>query len=122
MTFTPHEEALLNELEEALTKSEEETSEAFHQNRDSLRTLRLQCKSGTIRNALIYAKREFTAAHESGEKLDIQRFVNLHEGSAAHMEDLARYNFNTADCAVYNGDKEGHLVALEIINKHRANF
>lgn len=122
MTSTPAEDNLIADLRTLLRSVEPETREAFEADRDSLRTLRLQCKEGTIRNAINYAQREFQKDHLGEEPFDIQRLVNLHDGHAGHMEDLIAGSMNTADCAVYKGDMQGHYAVLEILEKHRANF
>ena len=122
MSSTPAETALIADLRILLDAVDKETRTAFEADRDSLRTLRLQCKEGTIRNAINYAQREFQKDHLGEETFDIQRLVNLHDGHAGHMEDLLASSLNTADCAVYKGDLQGHQAVLEILEKHKGNF
>ena len=122
MTSTPAKTALIADLRNLLNVVDKETRLAFEEDRDSLRTLRLQCKEGTIRNAIRYAEREFEKDSLGEEPFDFQRLLNLQDGSIGHMEDLIAGSINTADCAVYKGDLQGHQAVLEILEKHKENF
>lgn len=122
MFLTAEQDSLVTELRNLLDVTEAETTKAFEADRDSLTTLRLQCKSGTIRNAINYLLRAFEAESTGEEPFEIQRQFNLHEGHSGNLEDLIRYNLNTADCAVYKGDLQGHQAVLEVLAKHRSNF
>lgn len=122
MSLTTEQAALITDLRNLLDETEAETTKAFEADRDSLTTLRLQCKSGTIRNAINYLRRAFEADRTGEDVFDIQRQFNLHEGHSGNLEDLIRYNLNTADCAVYKGDLQGHQAVLGVLAKHRSNF
>lgn len=113
---------LMNALDDKLLSAQAEAKVAFDADRESLKTLRLQCKAGTIRNAINYAFRAFDAQDKGEADFDIQRLVNLHEGHAAHMEELIEGNLNTADCAVYEGDLQAHRIVLEVLEAHRSEF
>lgn len=113
---------LVADIKALLEETEQETSKAFEADRDSLTTLRLQCKSGTVRNGLRYLERAFEDDSTGAEAFDIQRQFNLHEGYSGYLEDLLVGSFNTADCTVYKGDLQAHQAILEILAKHRENF